>query len=76
MGSVKNLHIEVQNGNSLSEAWLYKESRLVFSPVLSFDYALSERLNLTVQAVCLSSNFEASKKLMIPTLQAGLLFNR
>jgi hypothetical protein len=76
MGSVKNLHIEVQNGSSLTEAWLYKKSRFVFSPVLSFDYALSERLNLTVQAVCLSSNFESSKKLMIPTLQAGLLFNR
>lgn len=75
-GSVKNLHIEKQNNNVLEEAYLYKNSTVVLSPILSVDYAMSQRLLLTLQTVCLMAKFDGDKRLINPTLQVGILFNR
>lgn len=75
-GTIKNLHIESQNNNMLTDAYFYKKSTLVFSPVLSIDYAVSQRLLLTLQTVCLTAKFDEDKTLYNPTLQLGILFNR
>lgn len=76
MGTVRNLHIENQNGNELSDAYLYKHSAFVISPILSLDYALTQRLMLTFQSVYLIARYDRDKLLQNPTLQVGLLFNR
>ena len=47
-GTIRNLHIESQNNNTLTDAYLYKKSTIVFSPVLSIDYPVSQRLLLTL----------------------------
>ena len=75
-GTVKNLHIENQSDNLLSEAYLYKNSTLIISPILSLDYALTQRLNLTFQTVCLSGKFDGDKTLYNPVFQIGVLFCR
>ena len=75
-GKIRNLHIESQNNNVLSDAYLYKYSTIVFSPILSLDYALSQRISLTLQAVCLSAKINDNRSLYNPTLQVGVLFNR
>lgn len=76
MGSIKNLHIENQTGETLSEAYLYQHSALVYSPILSLDYALTKRLSLTFQTLCLMGTFDGGKSFFNPTMQVGLLFNR
>lgn len=76
MGSIKNLHIENQTGESLTEAYLYQHSALVYSPILSLDYALSKRLSLTFQALFLMGSFDGGRKFYNPTMQCGVLFNR
>jgi len=76
MGSIKNLHIENQTGTALTEAYLYQYSTLVYSPILSLDYALTKRLSLTFQTLCLTGSFDGGKKIYNPTMQVGLLFNR
>lgn len=76
MGAIKNLHIESQSNNLISEAYLYKNSILVLSPILSLDYALSQRLSLTFQAVCLTAKVNNDKSFYNPALQIGILFNR
>ncbi|PKP38998.1 MAG: hypothetical protein CVT98_03770, partial [Bacteroidetes bacterium HGW-Bacteroidetes-15] len=48
-GTIRNLHIESQSNNLLTDAYLYKHSTIVFSPILSVDYALSQRILLTMQ---------------------------
>lgn len=75
MGSMKNLHIENQNGNELSEAYLYKKPAVIFSPLLSLDYYITGKLSLTLQAVCLKSKFDG-RAFYNPVLQLGILFNR
>jgi len=75
-GTIKNLHIENQNNSILNEAYFYKIPTFVFSPILSIDYELSQRLHLSLQAVCLYSKFDNNKTLYNPTLQFGVLFNR
>jgi hypothetical protein len=75
-GTVKNLHIESQNNNMLTDAYLYKNSTMVFSPILSLDYAMSQRLLLTLQTVCLTTKFDVDKTLYNPTFQIGILFYR
>jgi len=74
IGSVKNLHVENQNSDMLTDAYLYKNSATVLSPILSLDYALTQRLFLTAQTVCLTTKFD-SKTLYNPTFQIGILFN-
>lgn len=74
-GSVNNLHIEKQNNTLLNEAYLYKSSTTIFSPILSCDYALTQRISATIQIVFLNSNFQ-SNLLQIPIIQFGILFNR
>lgn len=76
MGSIKNLHIENQTGETLSEAYLYQHSALVYSPILSLDYALTKRLSLTFQTLCLTGTYDGGKTFFNPTMQVGLLFNR
>jgi hypothetical protein len=75
-GSIKNLHIENQSGNILTEAYLYKYPVWVFSPILSMDYALTQRLMLTFQTVCLTARYDENKSFYNPTIQLGILFNR
>lgn len=75
-GTIKNLHIENQNNNVLKDAYLYRYSVIVLSPILSLDIALSQRLHLTIQAVCLTTKFSDDRKLYNPTVQTGILFNR
>lgn len=76
MGSIKNLHIEQQNQETLTESYLYQHSFFVYSPMLSLDYALTKKLSLTFQAICLMGRYDGGKRLFNPTMQAGILFNR
>lgn len=76
MGSIRNLHIESQNGEVLTEAYSYQHSALVYSPILSLDYALTKRLSLTFQTLCLTGSFDGGRKFYNPTMQFGVLFNR
>lgn len=76
MGSIRNLHIENQTGEVLDEAYLYQHSALVYSPILSLDYALTKRLSLTFQTLCLTGSFDGGRTFFNPTLQFGVLFNR
>lgn len=75
-GTIRNLHVQSQNDNVLTEAYIYKESSMVYSPILSIDYALTQRLHLTMQGLCLMAKFNNGKALYNPTLQIGILFNR
>lgn len=74
-GTVRNLHINLQEGNKLIDATLQQEGVWVFSPIISGDYALTTRLVFTLQMVCPTTRFN-NQPLYAPTLQAGLLFNR
>lgn len=76
MGTIRNLHIESQNVNTLSDAHLYKYSAIVISPIISADFAVTQRLLLTVQGVYLNAHYNRGKRLQNPTLQIGILFNR
>lgn len=75
-GSVKNLHINQQNQTHISDAQFYKKSGLVLSPILSIDYSLTQRLNLTVQTVVLYSKYDETNYIFDPIFQVGLLFSR
>lgn len=75
-GNIHNLHIERQIGDFLSEAYLYDYPVWVFSPILSIDYALTQRLQLTVQGVCPIARYNDTRHIFNPTLQIGLLFSR
>ncbi len=75
-GSVKNLHIVQQNQTHISDAQFYKKSGLVLSPILSIDYSLTQRLNLTVQTVALYSKYDVTNYIFDPIFQVGLLFSR
>ncbi len=75
MGAFRNLHIENQTGNYLSDANLYKASTIVYSPILSVDYAITKRIYLTAQTLCLMGEFQ-HKSFYNPTLQLGILFSR
>jgi hypothetical protein len=75
-GTVRNLHIESQNNNLLSDAYFYKSPTVVYSPVFSIDYSVTGRLLLTVQTNCLAARYGDENVLCNPTLQIGILFNR
>jgi hypothetical protein len=75
-GTLRNLHIESQQGNSLSESYLYSHGVWVFSPLLSLDYALTKRLLFTFQGVCLTTKYNTGMLFYNPTAQLGILFNR
>ena len=45
MGSVINLHIEFQTHNILSEAYIVKNTALIYSTIVSVDYALTPKNN-------------------------------
>ena len=45
MGSVINLHIEFKTQNILSEAYIVKNTALIYSPIVSVDYALTPKNN-------------------------------
>ena len=75
MGSVKNLHVQSQSENKLTDAYLTKYPALVYSPILSVDYALNSKISFTLQGVYLIANYD-NKFLYNPTLQFGILFNR
>lgn len=75
-GTLRNLHIESQQGNLLSESYLYSHSVWVFSPLLSLDYALTKRLLVTFQGVCITTKYNSGMLFYNPTAQLGILFNR
>jgi len=75
MGSFKNLHIENQNNNTLTESYLYKCSAYLYSPILSLDYSITSRILATIQATYLVAKYD-NKTLNNPTFQVGILFNR
>ena len=75
MGVFRNLHIENQTGNYLSNANLYKASTIVYSPILSVDYAITKRIYLTAQTLCLMGEFQ-NQSFYNPTFQMGILFSR
>jgi len=72
-GAFKNLHIDSENNNVLTEAYLYKSSSIILSPILSVDYSLTERLQLTCQAICLFGKYN-DNTFYNPVLQLGVLF--
>ncbi|MCU0471979.1 MAG: hypothetical protein MUC93_01265 [Bacteroidales bacterium] len=74
-GTIRNLHIESQNNNTLTEAYLYKNSTMVYSPIICLDYALSQVLNLTFQTTMITAKSD-NNKLYNPTFQMGVLFSR
>jgi len=76
MGSIHNLHIESQTGEVLTEAYSYQHSALVYSPIFSMDYALTKRLSLTFQTLCLTGSFDGGRTFYNPTMQFGVLFSR
>jgi hypothetical protein len=76
IGKIKNLHIISQTGTVLHSSELLKTRALVFSPIVSFDYAISKRIFITAQTLCLTSFFEQSQHFYNPTLQVGILFSR
>ncbi len=71
----KNLHIETQKGDELTEAFLYTEKGLSLSPLLSIDYALTPRILMTLQGCYLNSEFKTNS-FNKTALHIGLLFNR
>jgi len=75
-GSIKNLHIGQQTEDLLLDAYWKKHPVWVFSPILSIDYSLSQKLLVTLQAVCLTARYDGDRRLYNPTLQLGILFNR
>lgn len=75
MGAFRNLHIENQSGNYLSDANLYKASTIIYSPILSIDYAITKRIYITAQTLCLMGEFQ-NKSFYNPTFQLGILFSR
>lgn len=75
MGTFRNLHIESQNGTDLTDADLYKSATVVYSPILSIDYALTKRIYVTAQTIFLMGNFNG-KSFYNPTFQLGILFSR
>lgn len=75
-GTLKNLHIESEWNNSLSEASFFEHSMMVFSPIVSVDYAITARISLTIQAICLYGRLPENREFWNPTLQLGVLINR
>lgn len=75
MSAFRNLHIENQSGNYLSDANLYKASTIIYSPILSIDYAITKRIYITAQTLCLMGEFQ-NKSFYNPTFQLGILFSR
>ena len=75
-GTIRNLHIESQDNNMLTEAYFYKNPAMVFSPIISLDYALSQILNLTFQTTLISARSDDINKLFNPAIQIGVLFSR
>ncbi|MBN2680929.1 MAG: hypothetical protein JXR58_00340 [Bacteroidales bacterium] len=75
-GRVKNLHIESQNQSVLNEAYLFQNSTMVYSPIISVDYFISKKILLCVQGVYLFAKAHNNKALTNPALQIGVLFNR
>ena len=75
MGSFRNLHIENQEDTKLTDASLYQESTLLYSPILSIDYAITRRIYLSVQTVCLMGKLK-ERNFYNPTVQIGILFSR
>ncbi|MDD2283938.1 MAG: hypothetical protein PHQ11_00855 [Paludibacter sp.] len=75
MGSFRNLHIDNQTDSFLSDANFYKAATVVYSPIISLDYAITKRIYLTAQTLCLMGQFE-NKSFYNPTFQLGILFSR
>ena len=75
MGAFRNLHIDKQNGSYLSDANLYKASTIVYSPILSIDYAITKKIYITAQTLCLMGESQ-NKPFYNPTFQLGILFSR
>ena len=75
MGAFRNLHIDKQNGSYLSDANLYKASTIVYSPILSIDYAITKKIYITAQTLCLMGEFQ-NQSFYNPTFQLGILFSR
>jgi hypothetical protein len=76
MGSMKNLHIESENDQVLTDANLYQSPVFLTSPILSVDYAITQKLSLTVQTICLMGKTNTNHRFYNPTLQLGILFSR
>jgi len=74
-GTVRNLHIEEQTGEILNEAYLYKAGTWVLAPLVSVDFALTQRIMLSTQATWLRATWDGNR-LDNPTFQLGILFNR
>jgi hypothetical protein len=74
-GSIKNLHIEKQNNQLLSESYLYKIPVFILSPLVSVDYFLSKKIALSLQGSCLFGLHASHPPLYNPCLQVGILFN-
>lgn len=76
MGSLRNLHIRSENDQVLTDANLYQSPVFLTSPILSVDYAFTQKLSLTVQTICLMGKTNTNHRLYNPTIQLGILFSR
>lgn len=74
-GTINNLHIEQQSSNEIIEGYLYNYSTILFSPMISVDINMTERIALCIQAVSIMGKYK-NEMLYNPSLQIGVLFNR
>jgi hypothetical protein len=75
-GRIKNMHIEKQDGTQILEGDYYSHPAWVGSPILSLDYALTEKISFTSQLICLTAFYKQNDLYFCPVLQLGVLFNR
>jgi hypothetical protein len=75
-GSFKNLHIESQIGETLTDAVFYQRGVMVISPMASLDYHLSKRLSATLQMNSVYVPRSENQTYTNLSLQLGLLFRR
>ncbi len=75
-GRIKNMHIEKQDGSQILEGDYYSYPAWVGSPILSLDYALTDKISLTSQLICLTAFYKQNDLYFCPVLQLGVLFNR
>ncbi len=75
MGTIRNLHIESQNGSELIESYLYQNPVFLLSPIISIDYLITQKISATAQSVLLTGRVNG-RSFYNPIIQIGILFSR
>lgn len=75
-GKIKNLHIQSQNGDILTEAYLYLYKADVLYPIISLDYFITKKIVATSQLIFITAKYNQNDLYFCPVFQLGILFNR